>query len=114
MITIEEKIATGVTQQPNGDKLKWSKAYASGFMEVVAAGLACCYCWGGCCVAFAWRAACRGVWVGVCMQGRGRARCNRSCAAGCAAQGWNKFCYTGGYLEARVKLPGDHFFTGFW
>ncbi|GIM02208.1 hypothetical protein Vretimale_7129 [Volvox reticuliferus] len=29
-------------------------------------------------------------------------------------QGWNKFCFTGGYLEARIKLPGDDQHGGFW
>ncbi|KAG2494124.1 hypothetical protein HYH03_007762 [Edaphochlamys debaryana] len=29
-------------------------------------------------------------------------------------QGWNKFCYTGGYLEIRVKMPGDDQKGGFW
>ncbi|KAK2077814.1 hypothetical protein QBZ16_004662 [Prototheca wickerhamii] len=27
---------------------------------------------------------------------------------------WNKFCFTGGYLEASVKMPGDDFTSGFW
>lgn len=27
---------------------------------------------------------------------------------------WNKFCYTGGYVEMRVKLPGDNQVPGFW
>ncbi|KAG2452496.1 hypothetical protein HYH02_002735 [Chlamydomonas schloesseri] len=29
-------------------------------------------------------------------------------------QGWNKFCFTGGYLESRLKLPGDDVHGGFW
>ncbi|PNW74802.1 hypothetical protein CHLRE_12g509200v5 [Chlamydomonas reinhardtii] len=29
-------------------------------------------------------------------------------------QGWNKFCFTGGYMEARLKLPGDDVHGGFW
>ncbi|EFJ46707.1 hypothetical protein VOLCADRAFT_105452 [Volvox carteri f. nagariensis] len=29
-------------------------------------------------------------------------------------QGWNKFCFTGGYLEARIKLPGDDQHGGLW
>ncbi|PNH02276.1 Beta-glucan synthesis-associated protein SKN1 [Tetrabaena socialis] len=29
-------------------------------------------------------------------------------------QGWNKFCFTGGYMEARIKLPGDDIHGGFW
>ncbi|KAK9814320.1 hypothetical protein WJX72_004030 [[Myrmecia] bisecta] len=29
-------------------------------------------------------------------------------------QGWNKFCFTGGYVEASIKLPGDAYKTGFW
>lgn len=28
--------------------------------------------------------------------------------------GWNKFCFTGGYMEARLQLPGDHFASGLW
>ena len=27
---------------------------------------------------------------------------------------WNKFCYTGGYLEMSVKFPGDDKVPGFW
>lgn len=27
---------------------------------------------------------------------------------------WNKFCYTGGYLEASVQLPGDSVTPGLW
>jgi beta-glucanase (GH16 family) len=27
---------------------------------------------------------------------------------------WNKFCYTGGYIEGKAKLPGDDKRTGFW
>lgn len=29
-------------------------------------------------------------------------------------QGWNKFCFTGGYLEVSVKLPGDNILGGLW
>ncbi|KAG2482848.1 hypothetical protein HYH03_018239 [Edaphochlamys debaryana] len=31
-----------------------------------------------------------------------------------AVQGWNKFCFTGGYMEVSVKLPGDDKVGGFW
>lgn len=27
---------------------------------------------------------------------------------------WNKFCFTGGYIEAGIKLPGDAATPGFW
>ncbi|EFN59204.1 hypothetical protein CHLNCDRAFT_138137 [Chlorella variabilis] len=27
---------------------------------------------------------------------------------------WNKFCYTGGYIEAAVQLPGNAVTSGFW
>ncbi|KAL4428224.1 hypothetical protein ABPG75_002313 [Micractinium tetrahymenae] len=27
---------------------------------------------------------------------------------------WNKFCFTGGYVEASLLFPGDHFISGFW
>lgn len=27
---------------------------------------------------------------------------------------WNKFCYTGGYIEAAVQLPGNDKSSGFW
>ncbi|KAL4430015.1 hypothetical protein ABPG77_004385 [Micractinium sp. CCAP 211/92] len=27
---------------------------------------------------------------------------------------WNKFCFTGGYLEAELQFPGDNFHSGFW
>lgn len=27
---------------------------------------------------------------------------------------WNKFCYTGGYVEAAVQLPGNAQTSGFW
>ncbi|KAL4448085.1 hypothetical protein ABPG75_005304 [Micractinium tetrahymenae] len=27
---------------------------------------------------------------------------------------WNKFCFTGGYLEASVQLPGDDYISGLW
>ncbi|KIJ20369.1 glycoside hydrolase family 16 protein [Paxillus involutus ATCC 200175] len=27
---------------------------------------------------------------------------------------WNKFCYTGGYIEANVSLPGVNNIVGFW
>jgi hypothetical protein len=27
---------------------------------------------------------------------------------------WNKFCFTGGYMETRLQLPGDDFAGGFW
>ena len=27
---------------------------------------------------------------------------------------WNKFCYTGGYVEAAVQLPGNDQASGFW
>ena len=29
-------------------------------------------------------------------------------------QGWNKFCYTGGIIEFRAKLPGDPKIGGLW
>lgn len=29
-------------------------------------------------------------------------------------QGWNKFCFTGGMVEARVKLPGGVDYGGLW
>ena len=29
-------------------------------------------------------------------------------------QGWNKFCYTGGYLEARLRQPGTATQSGMW
>ena len=28
--------------------------------------------------------------------------------------GWNKFAFTGGYVEARVQLPGNDFYSGLW
>lgn len=27
---------------------------------------------------------------------------------------WNKMCFTGGYIETRVQLPGDPDIAGFW
>ncbi|PRW60711.1 glycoside hydrolase family 16 [Chlorella sorokiniana] len=27
---------------------------------------------------------------------------------------WNKFCYTGGYIEAGLQFPGDDYISGFW
>ena len=27
---------------------------------------------------------------------------------------WNKFCFTGGYIEASVQLPGTNNVMGFW
>ncbi|KAL4437123.1 hypothetical protein ABPG75_004262 [Micractinium tetrahymenae] len=27
---------------------------------------------------------------------------------------WNKFCFTGGYIETRLQLPGNEFASGFW
>lgn len=27
---------------------------------------------------------------------------------------WNKFCFTGGYVEAGLWLPGDDYISGFW
>ncbi|KAG6816829.1 hypothetical protein H0H87_002478 [Tephrocybe sp. NHM501043] len=29
-------------------------------------------------------------------------------------QSWNKFCFTGGLIEANVSLPGDNTVTGLW
>merc|ERR1719183_3017231 len=29
-------------------------------------------------------------------------------------QGWNKFCFTGGILEVRAKLPGEAYIGGLW
>jgi beta-glucanase (GH16 family) len=29
-------------------------------------------------------------------------------------QSWNKFCFTGGYIEAAVSLPGSPDAPGFW
>ncbi|BGP57188.1 hypothetical protein JCM8202v2_004828 [Rhodotorula sphaerocarpa] len=29
-------------------------------------------------------------------------------------QSWNKFCFTGGYIEVNVSLPGSSNVTGFW
>ncbi|KAK9814665.1 hypothetical protein WJX72_009478 [[Myrmecia] bisecta] len=29
-------------------------------------------------------------------------------------QSWNKFCFTGGYVEASIKLPGNASSSGFW
>ncbi|GAA5903037.1 hypothetical protein JCM6882_009675 [Rhodosporidiobolus microsporus] len=29
-------------------------------------------------------------------------------------QSWNKFCFTGGYMEVRVSLPGEPTAQGFW
>lgn len=29
-------------------------------------------------------------------------------------QGWNKFCFTGGIVEIRMKLPGRHDIGGLW
>lgn len=29
-------------------------------------------------------------------------------------QTWNKFCFTGGIIEAEIELPGDHETTGLW
>jgi hypothetical protein len=29
-------------------------------------------------------------------------------------QGWNKFCFTGGIIEAEVELPGKHNIGGLW
>ena len=33
VVTIEKKIGTGVTQQPDGSTQKWNRAFVSGFME---------------------------------------------------------------------------------
>lgn len=27
---------------------------------------------------------------------------------------WNKFCFTGGYLEVAIRLPGEHSTSGLW
>ena len=27
---------------------------------------------------------------------------------------WNKFCFTGGYMETRLQLPGNDFASGLW
>ena len=29
-------------------------------------------------------------------------------------QGWNKFCFTGGVMEASIRLPGDAHIGGLW
>lgn len=29
-------------------------------------------------------------------------------------QGWNKFCFTGGIMEVRAKLPGEPQIGGLW
>ncbi|KAI3433376.1 hypothetical protein D9Q98_003193 [Chlorella vulgaris] len=29
-------------------------------------------------------------------------------------QGWSKFCYTGGYVEASIQLPGNELASGLW
>ena len=29
-------------------------------------------------------------------------------------QGWNKACFRGGLMEARIKLPGNSFHSGLW
>lgn len=29
-------------------------------------------------------------------------------------QGWNKFCFTGGIVEIKAKLPGKHDVGGLW
>lgn len=29
-------------------------------------------------------------------------------------QGWNKFCFTGGIVEVKAKLPGDPKIGGLW
>ena len=29
-------------------------------------------------------------------------------------QGWNKFCFTGGIVEFRAKLPGNPYTGGLW
>ena len=29
-------------------------------------------------------------------------------------QTWNKFCFTGGYIETSVSLPGVNNIVGFW
>lgn len=31
-----------------------------------------------------------------------------------AINGWNKFCFTGGYLEIRMKMPGNPRIGGLW
>jgi beta-glucanase (GH16 family) len=29
-------------------------------------------------------------------------------------QSWNKLCFTGGYVEVSVQLPGDPTVSGLW
>jgi beta-glucanase (GH16 family) len=29
-------------------------------------------------------------------------------------QSWNKFCFTGGYIEVSISLPGSPRISGFW
>lgn len=29
-------------------------------------------------------------------------------------QGWNQFCFTGGYIEVAINLPGRPDVQGFW
>lgn len=29
-------------------------------------------------------------------------------------QSWNKFCFTGGYIEVSLSLPGSPTIPGFW
>lgn len=29
-------------------------------------------------------------------------------------QTWNQFCFTGGYIEVAVNLPGSPTISGFW
>ena len=29
-------------------------------------------------------------------------------------QSWNQFCFTGGYIETRIQLPGSDAMSGFW
>ena len=40
--------------------------------------------------------------------------CNPLPPASSLSQGWNKFCFTGGYLEARLKQPGTPRHSGLW
>lgn len=29
-------------------------------------------------------------------------------------QSWNKFCFTGGYIDFGIQLPGDAQSSGYW
>lgn len=50
---------------------------------------------------------------GIDLQGNQRKLYNSTHKSG-QLSSWNKFCFTGGYLEVAVKLPGEHSTYGLW